>query len=120
MTLVDIRLQRKDIRAGRYSDLLYIQLRFHNKTDTAITAIKGAVAFRDVFDDEIKTVRLKVDSGFPAKKDTDWFGTIELNQFHDGDRKLASTDQSKMRAVWLPEVLLLDGGKKLEAGMGGL
>lgn len=98
-----------------HDDRFDLVVTFQNTTDRDVSAVRGAVVFKDAFGDEIKRVRLEMQDTIAAKSKVEWSGNLDLNQFSSNDQKLASTPVEKMAIEWLPETILLTDGTRIGA-----
>lgn len=105
----------KNFQEDRFSDMILVNIAFDNKTEKAITGIKGVIVFKDIFGDLIKNINLSYDEGVKARSTATWDGTIKLNQFDGDDQKLAQTPMDKLKIEWKPEVYLFADGASLKS-----
>ena len=96
-----------------YSDYITYTFTFKNKTDKNISGVKGLVTFYDMFDEEIKGLRLSYDGGVKAGQTINYNAQTDYNQFIDEDVKLKNTKLEKMKVVWQPEQLIFSDGDKI-------
>ena len=107
------RFVASDIYAQRYEDLIVFRIAFENKSAKELKGVKGAVEFRDMFDDVIKTMALPIDEAIPAGKTYVWEGSMRRNQFDHDAVKLADTPLEKLKVRWLPDVYLFADGSEM-------
>lgn len=106
----------KNYDAGRFSERVAFVIAVQNKTGKDIAGVKGRLQFNDMFGTEIKSIGLSIDETVKAGQmfATSEYG-MDVNQFEDGDTKLALTDLSKMKVIWHPEMVVFSDGTKMEA-----
>jgi hypothetical protein len=98
-----------------HDDWFELKVTFRNTADKDVSAVKGAVVFKDAFGEEIKRVNLEMQDTIAANSEIEWSGELDLNQFSAVDQKLVSTPVDKMTLEWLPDTILLVDGTKIEA-----
>jgi hypothetical protein len=92
-----------------HDDRYKVSLKFHNSSEKAISAFKGAITFKDAFGEKFKSVRVEVQDGIPAGGDLVWDGELDLNQFMADDNKLKDTPTDKLSLEWKTEFVLFAG-----------
>jgi len=109
-------LEPKNYEAGRYSDRISFVFAVKNNTPKNIAGVKGMVEFRDMFGTTIEDVGISLDRAVPAnsEKTVDGFGK-DVNQFENRDQQLATTDLSKMKVTFVPEMVVFADGTSEKA-----
>ncbi|STZ77359.1 hypothetical protein [Bergeriella denitrificans] len=120
---VDVIFVHHEFQQGKYKydDKVRIALKIINKSDKAITGIKGILTFTDKFDDVLKKVEFKsdfieLDGKLAPGKEFDFSGTVDVNHFIQEDIKFAETPTKDMKFTYEPEVVIFEDGSKLEVG----
>jgi hypothetical protein len=85
-----------------------------NKSNRDLAGVKGEVRFADIFNDEIKTIKLSIDDGIAAGQTVSWRGGLGYNQFMAEDKKLRFTAVEKLKASWLPKTYLFADGSRMD------
>ncbi|WP_062342878.1 hypothetical protein [Novosphingobium sp. CCH12-A3] len=112
VTNVDVVSQ--DIMAGRYSDRLNVEVTIENKSAKQISGVRGTVAFKDQFDQEIDQTTFSLDEDVkPGETRIIKNYGRDLNQFKDEDKKLASIPFAKMKVSFVPEMIVFADGSKI-------
>jgi len=106
-------LTEKGFNEYKYQEYLTFTFTFKNKTNREILGVKGIVTFFDIFDDEIKKLRLSYDEGIRGGQTINYFAQTDYNQFISEDIKLKNTDLSKLKVVWEPQQLIFNDGEKI-------
>ena len=104
-----------DIYAQRYEDRIQLRIAFENKSGKELKGVKGAVEFRDLFGDEVSTIRIAVDDPIAAGQTYVWEGSKRANKFDHGDTKLANTPLEKLKVRWIGHTYLFADGSELRA-----
>ncbi len=108
-------LVSKKIVKGDYRNQTEIVIGFKNMGDKDINGIKGVIVFKDMFGDDIQKVNISYDDGIKAGKESEYTGYLDINQFDDDDKKLASTERSKIDFSFVPEVIIFSDGTKISS-----
>lgn len=98
-----------------HDDRYQLALKFSNRADKDISAVKGVIIFSDAFGKTIKRVNLEVQDTIALNSDFVWEGNLKLNQFMDEDNKLVSTPNDKLTIEWLPGTILFTDGTRTAA-----
>jgi len=106
-------LTKKGSAEYSYKEYITYTFTFKNKTDRDISGVKGSVTFYDMFDEKIKSLTLSYDDGIKANKTINYKATTDYNQFKSEDKKLKSTELSKIKVTWEPEQLIFSDGEKV-------
>ena len=114
VSLDRVKFIKSDWQSGIYSDYFQLRLGLKNNTEKNISGVKGVITFRDIFGEEIKSIRLSDDDGVKANSVRTYKGTIPYNQFIDDDKKLRATDISKITFEWAPIIYLFEDGTSME------
>jgi hypothetical protein len=110
ITLVNKGFKDKNIHAGDFEEDITLSLSIKNLTKDSIRAFDGVVAFTDLLDNKIMSIRLAVNDPIEAGKAMIWQGGIKYNEFMDDDQRLRSAEMANMKVVFTPhKVLLVDG-----------
>ena len=104
-----------DIYAQRYEDRIHLRIAFDNKSGKELKGVKGAVEFRDLFGDEVSTIRIAVDDPIAAGQTYVWEGSKRSNKFNHEDTKLANTPLEKLKVRWIGHTYLFADGSDLRA-----
>lgn len=112
--VVTVSLVDKGYGEYNYQDYISYEFAFENKTDKNITAFTGQVTFTDLFDKEIKKLKLTYDDGIKAKTVIKYNASTDYNQFMDDDKLLKSKKIEQIKMVWEPEKILFSDGTTLE------
>ena len=111
VSLVGLTLVPEDVGESRFSDVLFFDFEYANLSGQGIRAFTGTAVFSDIFDREIKRVRLTFDSPIaPGEVGTDTDKGLELNQFSDEDQQLKGTELANLRFEFQPEAVLYQDG----------
>lgn len=101
---------------GRYQARSEFELRVTNQTPNNIAGVKGVLSFNDMFGSPVKSVSLSLDESVGAGRTRMVSGYgIDVNQFIDADNKLATTDLAKLKASFVPEMIVFADGTRLSA-----
>jgi len=114
VTLLSLKFKKANPGARIYSDYFSIKIGFRNNADKDILGAKGVVVLKDIFGDTIKRIGLSNDDGVKANSSKTWSGTLDYNRFRDEDNKLRTTEFSKIKFEWEPDVYIFTDGSKLE------
>lgn len=106
-------LSKKGFAEYDYQDYLTFTFTFRNKTERDILGVKGLVIFYDIFDDEIKRLKLSYDDGIKGGKTVNYLAQVDYNQFITEDKKLKNTELDKLKVVWEPQKLIFSDGEKI-------
>lgn len=108
-------LTKKGYSEDEYGIRKYLTYRFtfKNKTNRQIDGIRGVVSFYDIFDEEIKSLRLSYDDGIKPNSTATYNAQTEYNSFNDEDNKLKSTSFDKLKVVWEPSQLIFSDGENI-------
>jgi len=113
VTLLEIRFRDEDWSANRFSGDFALRIGFENHTEVDIVGAKGVTVLKDVFGDVVKQVRLSNDDTIPAGGTAIWRGTLDYNEFIDEDKRLRSTDFSKLKFEWEPAMYVFADGTEM-------
>ena len=105
---------QKGFSEGDYEDYITYKFVIQNKSDKNIRAIKGAITFTNLFDDEIKTLTFVYDQPIPAGQEVNWNATTDYNQFMDDDQALKNKELKDLKVIWEPEKIIFEDGTSLE------
>lgn len=97
-----------------FQDYITYKFVIQNKSNKSIRAVKGALTFNNLFDDEIKSINFVYDQPIPAGKEVTWNATTDYNQFLDDDQTLKNKDLKDLKVVWEPEKVIFENGETLE------
>jgi hypothetical protein len=114
VAVTSISFVKANFRRGTYQDTFALRIALKNNAAKGMNGVKGTVVFADMFGDEIKRVTLSVDDPIPTGEQVIWSGSLAYNQFMDEDTKLRSTELSKMKISWEPEVYLFADGTSMK------
>jgi hypothetical protein len=114
VTLLNLSLNSKDYERQIYSDYFSIKVGFKNNSEKDISGVKGTVILKDMFGSLIKNIGISNDNGIKANGTSTYSGTMDFNQFEDSDKKLASTEFSKIKFEWNPDVYIFADGSTIE------
>lgn len=114
VTMLTFEFREGNPRAQQYSDYFNVKIGFKNNTSETIKGAKGVFVIKDMFGDELKRVNLSNDQGIPAGETSTISGSIDFNQFIDGDKKLKATPFDKLDFEWGPELYIFENGTRLE------
>lgn len=108
--IVDKGFQAKDLDAGRYDNLLYVNAEYENTSGKEIRAFSGDVHFKDENGTPVMEGKIKVTTPFaPAQKDT-WRAQKVWNSFSEDDVRMKDSNMAKVRMFWEPRgVAFADG-----------
>lgn len=114
---VDLEITKKgfkkaDYVAGTYQDQITMDLKFINKTEKNIKGVQGVVTFSDMFDNEIKAIKIAYDKGILAGQDKVWNSASDYNQFIDEDTKLKDTELKDLKYIWKVDTIVYEDGSK--------
>lgn len=113
VTLVSKGFQAANIRAQEYRDLIVLELFIANQLANDIRAFDGVLHFTDLLDNEIMSIKLTINEPLKANASMKWKGSIDYNQFRDGDRKLRSEQSANIKVRFSPrKILFADGSTK--------
>lgn len=111
-SLLELKLNPIDYKNKQYSEYFSIEIALHNNTAEALSGVKGTVVLSDMFGEPIKRIGLTNDSQIDPGKTYIYSGTMDYNQFQAADKKLATSDTSKMKFEWAPDTYIFISGKK--------
>lgn len=94
-------------------DALVFTLRVTNNRPDAIRAAKGRLLLVSIFDEPILTAELELDEGFAPGVTVPLVRELDFNQFIDEHQTLYRTDPKDVRALWVPEMLILADGRRV-------
>ncbi len=103
-----------DFGARRMNDTIALSARLTNLSKKDIAGAKGAIEFRDIFDDLVLSLNLSFDDGIKASESIVWNGGFEFNRFKQNHKKLADTPLEKLKIAWIPEVYIFADGSRME------
>lgn len=114
VVLTNLSVLSKNYDAGRYSDRLALTFAIMNRTGKAISGVKGVTVFDDQFGAEISRMSLSMDEDVApnSTRTIEGYGK-DINQFEADDQKLATTPFSKIKATFIPEMIVFADGSKL-------
>jgi hypothetical protein len=104
----------KDYIEYNYQDYITLKFIIKNKSEKEIRAMKGAITFTNLFDDEIKTVNFVYDQHIAGGGEATWDATLDYNQFSSEDQTLRNKDLKDLKVVWKPEKIMFSDGTSLE------
>ena len=111
--LISKGFQAANVRAHEYRDLIVLELFIANQLANDIRAFDGVLRFTDLLDNEIISIKLTINDPLKAKASMEWKGSIDYNQFVDGDRKLRSEQSANIKVSFSPrKILFADGSIK--------
>lgn len=93
---------------------IYFEIAFENKGVKDISGVKGVAHFNDMFGDNIKSLSLSYDEGVKVDQMALYKASTNFNQFMSEDKALLSTDISKIKFTFEPQVVLFADGSKIE------
>lgn len=109
-TLISKEFHKSDYRKGEYGNKVLTSFSIQNTSLKAVKGFKGAVAFTDMFGDQVMKVRLSVDDPLAAGDVMTWNGKIDINQFENADVKFAQYPPEKLMVSWIPDMFLFADG----------
>lgn len=113
VTLVSKGFRAANIRQGEYQDLIVLELFIANQLADDVRAFDGVLQFTDLLDNEIMSIKLTINEPLKAKASMKWKGSVDYNQFRDGDRKLRNEQTANIKIRFSPrKVLFADGSTK--------
>lgn len=110
---LSISILPKDIESERFSPELSVPFVIKNNTDKDIAGVKGTIEVQDIFGAELKKLNISADKTIVAHGQATMADYVwELNQFNNDDEHLMSVDLSKVRAVFIPSMVVFADGSK--------
>ena len=97
---VDIKINSKDFVEGDFSDQITMNLEFTNKTDRDMRGVEGLLVLYDIFDNEIKSIKVAYDQSISKNSSKVWDTGLDYNQFMDEDIKLKDTKLEDLSYKW--------------------
>jgi hypothetical protein len=97
---VDIKINSKDFIEGDFSSRITMDLEFTNKINRDIRGVEGLLTIYDIFDNEIKNVKVAYDQSIPKNSSKIWDTGLDYNQFMDEDVKLKDTNLEDLNYKW--------------------
>ncbi len=114
VSLVSKGVLPEDIYNGRYSARVTFVFAVQNRTEKDIVGIKGSIEFIDLFGTTIKKLNISMDEDIKAGQTRTISGYgKDINEFIDEDVKLANTEQSKLKAVFHPNMIVFSDGTNI-------
>ncbi|KAB1064083.1 hypothetical protein [Salibacter halophilus] len=104
----------KGFYEAQYEEFLTYGFAIKNKSDKDIRAVKGAVVFNDVFDEEIYSLNLTYDQPIKSGEQIKWNAQSDYNQFTDEHQRLKNKELKDIKVVWKPEKVIFTDGTILE------
>ncbi|WP_339833480.1 hypothetical protein [Paenibacillus sp. FSL R7-0272] len=100
----------KDTNKWIFSDVIHMTLDLKNISDKDIKGFQGVITFKDMFDNEIKSLNVKYDEPIKSGASTPYEGSFELNQFMDKDTELRETPLEKIKVEFeMDQIIFGDG-----------
>lgn len=100
----------KDTNKWIFSDVIHMTLDLKNIGEKDVKGFQGIITFKDMFDNEIKSLNVKYDKPIKTGESTPYEGSIELNQFMDEDSELRDTPLEKIKVEFeMDQIIFADG-----------
>ncbi|MGM0636563.1 MAG: hypothetical protein ACQESK_10900 [Bacteroidota bacterium] len=97
-----------------FDDYITYKFAIQNKSDKKIRALKGEIAFTNLFDEEISAMNFVYDQPIDAQTKVTWNAQTDYNQFISEDKTLKNKELKDLKVVWKPEKIIFEDGTTLE------
>ena len=112
VTLVNKVFHKADYSVGDAGDRIDFTFLFQSLLERDVRAFKGAVIFKDLFDQEILRVTLTHETGLPKKGTAVWKGGIQYNQFMETHQRLLTVEKSDITVSFACESIVYADGTR--------
>ncbi len=112
--IVQVSCIEKSFEEYDYHEFITYKFVIQNKSEKTIRAIKGGITFANIFDEEIRILKLVYDQSIKPGNRVVYDATTDFNQFNDEDRELRSKALKDLKVIWEPEKVIFEGGSLLE------
>ena len=109
---VSVVLQDKTFVPDEFFSKLSFKLNITNKGDKAIKGVQGRLIFKDVFDNEMQSIRVSYDNSIPAGSSKVWEGSIGYSDSSEEDVKLKNTAITDLKYTWDTDTIVYEDGTK--------
>ncbi|MBR2564476.1 MAG: hypothetical protein IKE29_07620 [Paenibacillus sp.] len=100
----------KDTNKWIFSDVVHMTLDLKNVGEKDVKGFQGVITFKDMFDNDIKSLNVKYDQPIKTGKSTSYEGSFEINQFMDEDIELRDTPLEKIKVEFeMDQIIFADG-----------
>lgn len=110
--LISKKFHKANLLAGDAGDRIDFALLFKSEFGKDVRALKGAIVFKDLFDDVIMKITLAHESGLPAGGSTKWEGGFIYNQFLSPHQRLLSVEQNDIQTCFEIETVVFKDGTR--------
>ncbi len=109
---VTVELQEKTFVPDDYFSQISFKLKLTNKTDKAMKGVQGKLVFKDIFDNEIKSVGVSYDKAIPVGESRVWEGSIYYSESSADDVKLKEAKLADLKYAWDTNTIVFEDGTK--------
>ena len=74
--------------------------------------VEGKLIFKDIFDNEIKSVSVSYDKAIPVGESKVWEGSIDYSKSSEKDVKIKDTPLADLKYVWDTITIVYEDGTK--------
>ena len=108
--LVEKGFRPVDYQRGIVQEAILFSVLFVNKTDKAITGMKGSMVLDNTLGDNIGSFYISLEKDIPAKGEYMWSGGLHFNQFMDDHAAMKNAELAKIVSKWQPDMIMFEDG----------
>jgi hypothetical protein len=109
---VAVELQEKTFVPNDFFSEIAFKLKLTNKSDKGMKGVQGKLIFKDIFDNEIKSVSVSYDKAIPVGESKVWEGSIDYSKSSEKDVKIKDTPLADLKYVWDTITIVYEDGTK--------
>ncbi len=100
----------KDTDKWIFKDVINMTLDIENTSDKKVKGFQGLITFKDMFDNDIKSLNVKYDEAITSGTSTTYDGSFEVNQFIKDDIEFRDTPLEKITVEFEMDQIIFDDG----------
>lgn len=104
----------KDTDKWIFKDVINMKLDIKNTSDKKVKGFQGLITFKDMFDNDIKSLNVKYDEAITAGTSTTYDGSFEVNQFIQNDIEFRDTPLEKITVEFEMDQIIFDDGTTIK------
>ncbi|WP_222125229.1 hypothetical protein [Paenibacillus xylanexedens] len=104
----------KDTDKWIFKDVINMTLDIENTSDKKVKGFQGLITFKDMFDNDIKSLNVKYDEAITSGTSTTYDGSFEVNQFIKDDIEFRDTPLEKITVEFEMDQIIFDDGTTIK------